>query len=603
MANFFIKRITASGKGKKDAVVELTQGMNIICGLSDTGKSTVLWCIDYIFGGSEVPFDERNTGYSCVKVFIETKNGNITLERKLGTNKVVVSSTNDDIESGKYDTKYSAKSNYPTISSLFLRLIGVNEEHELIKNKEFVTDRLTWRTFLHTFLIIEEEIHSKKSILLPKRKEANTLLISSLIFLLTGNDFAGFDKQEERRIRNAKKSEIVKHINEELQDLAGRKEKLEEQLAQFGDVDISENVRVMIKEVSAIKERIEQANERGKRLLGEIITVNEELADCELLINRYSSLRKHFVADIKRLTLIVDGEIMMEAVPCLEKCPFCDGDIQDTEHPNYIEASRSELTRIISQLEGLAQVEHDVKSRKVEIEGRIISLNNEKTDIDSLIDEELKPKEHELAEVLTAYRAVTMLQGELQFIERFADERTQTLRDKEKPEESKVEYRPKEHLDSNFRKGIDEYLKDIFTKCCFENLLTVHFDIDNQFDVSINGYNKATNHGKGFRAFANTLLALTIRKYLIDKGAYSPKLFFVDSPLLTLKQGVDDHAPESMKTALFRYLLESQDEGQVLVIENEIPELDYESYGVKPIRFTGGKSEGRYGFLYLDGQF
>jgi len=57
-----------------------------------------------------------------------------------------------------------------------------------------------------------------------------------------------------------------------------------------------------------------------------------------------------------------------------------------------------------------------------------------------------------------------------------------------------------------------------------------------------------------------------------------------------------------MKSALFRYLLETQNYGQVLVIENEIPEIDYQAYGVTPQYFTGGKSEGRYGFLHIESQ-
>ena len=67
MANFYIKRVTALGKGKQDAVIELTAGLNIIHGLSDTGKSSVLLCIDFIFGGDEPPFDAI-TGYSKVRV-------------------------------------------------------------------------------------------------------------------------------------------------------------------------------------------------------------------------------------------------------------------------------------------------------------------------------------------------------------------------------------------------------------------------------------------------------------------------------------------------------------------------------------------------------
>jgi hypothetical protein len=54
---------------------------------------------------------------------------------------------------------------------------------------------------------------------------------------------------------------------------------------------------------------------------------------------------------------------------------------------------------------------------------------------------------------------------------------------------------------------------------------------------------------------------------------------------------------------MFRYLLENQQDGQVIVIENDIPDLDYGSYGVEPQEFVGNTRPGRYGFLYLDGQY
>jgi hypothetical protein len=257
----------------------------------------------------------------------------------------------------------------------------------------------------------------------------------------------------------------------------------------------------------------------------------------------------------------------------------------------------------MNELEGLAEAETDVCERRTRTSERLDALNIEKLNIEELIEQKLKPKERELSTVLGDYCMAVKIRGELDFIGRFASERTAELREKENAEESKLVYLPREHFDSVFRETIDKYLLDTFTRCRYENLLTAHFDVQNRFDTSVNGRNKATTSGQGFRAFINTVTALAFRKYLFDNGTYKPGVFFVDSPLQTLKQGVDDHAPESMKSALFRYLLETQEDGQILVIENEIPVLDYKAHGVEPILFTGGKTPGgRYGFLYLDDQ-
>ena len=71
------------------------------------------------------------------------------------------------------------------------------------------------------------------------------------------------------------------------------------------------------------------------------------------------------------------------------------------------------------------------------------------------------------------------------------------------------------------------------------------------------------------------------RKYFANKAKYNPELLIVDTPLLGLDQGVDDVAPESMRTASFNYFNHNQHEGQLIVVENleTIPNLDYESAG------------------------
>lgn len=88
-----------------------------------------------------------------------------------------------------------------------------------------------------------------------------------------------------------------------------------------------------------------------------------------------------------------------------------------------------------------------------------------------------------------------------------------------------------------------------------------------------------------------------MRKYLNDKGAFKPGLIVVDSPLLSLEQGVEESAPDSMKAALMTYIMKNQEDGQTIIIENKIPNLNYQQFNVNLIEFTKGKKDGRYGLL------
>ena len=200
MSNFYIERLIVTGNGKEPAILKFQKGLNIVCGPSDTGKSYVLECIDYLFGSDKIRFD-RNTGYDWVKLIIATENGRITFERQLDTKKIEVHSTDRDFKSGSYGI--SGKKN--NISDLWLQLIGIDEEHHIIKNSRFEKQRLTWRTFSHMFLIKETNVFQEQSIILPKQNTASTAALSALLFLISGIDFAEVVPLEEKRLKKPEK--------------------------------------------------------------------------------------------------------------------------------------------------------------------------------------------------------------------------------------------------------------------------------------------------------------------------------------------------------------------------------------------------------------
>lgn len=67
---FFIEKIVASGAGKKESTIVFKPGANIIYGPSNTGKTYIVKCIDFLFGSDADPFDS-SSGYdresSCKK--------------------------------------------------------------------------------------------------------------------------------------------------------------------------------------------------------------------------------------------------------------------------------------------------------------------------------------------------------------------------------------------------------------------------------------------------------------------------------------------------------------------------------------------------------
>ena len=103
-----------------------------------------------------------------------------------------------------------------------------------------IRDSLTWRTFLHLLLFSVKDIANESSIIEPEQATARTLFYSSLLFLLTGNDFADTDAQTEGKIRKIKKQAVEEYVNKKISDVAEQKKALETQLSAFDGIDVDQ---------------------------------------------------------------------------------------------------------------------------------------------------------------------------------------------------------------------------------------------------------------------------------------------------------------------------------------------------------------------------
>ena len=114
-------------------------------------------------------------------------------------------------------------------------------------------------------------------------------------------------------------------------------------------------------------------------------------------------------------------------------------------------------------------------------------------------------------------------------------------------------------------------------------------------DIVLNGKKKSAN-GKGYNAYLNSAVALVLSRYMQKHAHHAPGLIVLDSPILSLKE-IDTQKPtQSMRHGLFENIVNSSEGIQTIIIENEIPEIDYSN--VNLVHFTKDKCTGRYGFLF-----
>ena len=589
--SFYIEKIIVTGSGKTDSIIELSNGVNIIYGPSNTGKTYIVKCIDYMFGSEREPID-ISTGYQYIKIIVRTQCGTITMSRKIGENKIEVSSNDNNVPSGKYATKASRTNYDKTINSVWLSLIGINDLHLVISNENYKKQILSWRTFSHMFMLTETKIISEYSAILSDRDTSNTAVIASLIFLLSGQDFAETETKDTKEIKEAKKNAVKAYINKELFRLSERNQELLAQLKENPNIDIAVEIEKIMAEISTNEKRINSSIEENQKILAQLYEKNENLSECNVLLNRYDELTTQYDADLKRLNFIVDGEANLNT-SFSTHCPFCDGEVVVKKNQNYIDAAKSDYKKIKLQAKDLESASKELRSEKLSLEQEIGTLMAKKKSIEELIEKELKPQVFNLKEKLSTYKDAIECQKEIDILKKLSEQKTADMIENDTDEESELKFKVKEHLDYSFINELSNGIKSFLENCNYDNLLSVIFD-KADMDIVINGKKKSSN-GKGYNAYFNSVVAIVLSRYMESKAKYSPDFLVLDSPILSLKEKETKKPSETMRNTLFENIVDNQKGIQTIVIENEIPEINYKDANI--IHFTKEKNNGRYGFL------
>ncbi|HCJ7896503.1 TPA: AAA family ATPase, partial [Acinetobacter baumannii] len=78
-----LKFLAFLGVHKKSVLLEFNQGLNVIYGASDTGKTYILQTIDFMLGAKEIRHIPEIRGYTDILLGIEISTGEkFTLSRK-----------------------------------------------------------------------------------------------------------------------------------------------------------------------------------------------------------------------------------------------------------------------------------------------------------------------------------------------------------------------------------------------------------------------------------------------------------------------------------------------------------------------------------------
>lgn len=595
MQSFRIKQLRVSGAGKIDGFIEFADGLNVIQGRSNTGKTWILKCIYYLFSSDKNPFSPL-TGYSDIEgVFVTERYGDITIKRKLNDTQAEVICNNQEVEDGIYDTNYKGKGPL-YLNDLWLRIIGLDETIRVPKNSRYARERISWTNIANVFFADEDEIDKSTSLVI-KDSTYETALIASLYFLLTGDYKKGVEEILKPEVANEKKKAVVSYIEEQVAALSDKKVSYIRQLEELAGVDVDKQMQELTEGISALQQEMSELMEENAAVIRQISEYQQEDANCRVLIDRYKSLASQYKADLQRLDFIAKGEKAVKGLPANDVCPFCGGPVESHDE-SYDAAIQAETKRIVSELAVIAATENSVREEQAGISKNISELSSRRAEISEAIAERtLKINDYRTS--LQRYRDYTKLQSGIDFV----NEQLQTLGQKKVSELQKKKNPPLYHAKKEFEELVGTEFNELLNKILKEcNYRAGYASWDfKTFDILMDGVSKEEDQGKGYRSFFNSVIALMLYEYFnFDEVFIKPGILMIDTPLLGFDENEDGIQGETLKNGLYQYFINHKGAGQVIIVDNlnVMPDIDLQAAGAKVTTYHKDEKDGHvYGFM------
>ena len=600
MSGYYISEITASGRGVRTSTIQFRQGVNIVYGPANTGKSMIVKIIDYLFGGDGCPANPNKTGYSDFQMRLRDDYGHeVSVARSVecdddgnekAASKIIVSSNSDVMPSGNYSVKSSGKkSERIDFKSLLLRLVGIEDEVRIVSSQAGKSATLSWRVFFHQFCLKEDYIFTERTIIDNPGYSSITLNLNTLAYLAYEGGLEEL-QVEDKKIVLAKSEAVRSYIAQRRAPLSMRINEIRLQLDSLPTEPIDE--MALAQELADVSERLSSAKQEAESVFTGIVQAQSRISQLGSLEERYGQLKSQYESDMNRLDFILDGDKRLG--DNAERCPFCDGEIPAEECVSYEEACKAEKVKVAAQLQDLESVLSETH-RDFEAElDRLAELERQRDELTIQIEDVLKPDRDNLSEMLEVYKAASSLQAEIEILESLDEEYGQDIRLEMQREADAPKFDAKKLFRDDVFDDLSNLVSSAVERCGYPDFRFAGLNRAT-FDVTVNGKDKKFE-GKGYRGFLNSIFAFVLMKYLDEYGKHAPRMLILDSPILSLKESKQEGVAEGMKSSMLSYMLDQCGNCQVIIVENEIPD-DVDFSAANLIEFTKNESIGRCGFL------
>jgi hypothetical protein len=613
-----LRHLVFTGAQREKAQLEFSDGLNLVYGASNTGKSFALKAIDFMLGGTEqLPDIEERAGYDKVLLgFTITGVNDFTLARavnggpyRLHTGLVTVDDPLAKIQVLAPTAKTKSKNNLPRF---LLEHLGFSEK-KLAKTVFGEKENLSFRELSIFSLVDEISIQSERSPVNSDLGPVKETKEKSLFRLLvTGSDDAAViavANEKTFATSKATRIEVVQELLDRVDARLGADFSERTQLPlQFER--LNESLNKIQSEYTAAQQSVRGLISEKRELTIEIPTISQRSDEIEVHLQRFSQLDLIYKSDIARLDSLEEAGFLFTSEH-LHSCYVCGAppeaqiNIESENLDAVRNAALAEIEKIEKHRADLSLTVNQLNIEFAEINNRLPLLEKRLSSVENSI-ELASPKiieaKNSLDEILSARSHVQEGMILLTQSEQYSQKLREYAELKKPSKEDRPNLSPPSLATHEFALTVGKVLK----AWEFPGDISVSFD-EKTYDLKIDGKLR-TNNGKGVRAVTHAAFKVALLVFCRERNLSHPGFVVLDTPLLTyrdpmknLKAGqlADDEkriAESSLKSKFFEYLSSISTLGQFIILENIDPPDEVADIAHVET-FSGASSIDRIGFF------
>ena len=616
-----IRSLFFFGAEVSEVSIDFIDGLNIIYGGSNAGKSFTLKAIDFMLGAEKLKLPKQGEAYSQVGMWLSFSDEiPVTLIRstKGGDFRLLAghvrsshfSDTEGDIFSSNNKGKTKGRSKNRSISDYLFEKIDFPSA-QILKNEVGEKILLSLRMLSHYLLVGEESMVTENSPVKSPDQRLNTQDKSLFRYLITGHDDSNIvtvSTSDDLKASREGKVEILQEFIDLLLEKLGQDNRADLELRLE---EILMIVATCQSDAKNIQTELDNSRLHRRQYLGKKTKLESHFNEHIAMLERFQELHTVYSLDIERLEAFEEGAFLFKHVSC-RPCSVCGAEGIHHHHEDGPEDIENRRLAAVAEIAKIKQEIVGLKLTTLALNVDIQELNDEF----KLIEEELDSTD-KLIFKLTPLEGAAREKYELAISERDAiNSRLQIFRQRSDYEDRITKLKNQkfgkqradglpEPIGSSSANKFSKVVLSVLEAWNFPGIETVDFDVKKQ-DIVVNGRDRADN-GKGIRAILHSAFKVALLVYSKENNLPHPGILVLDSPLLTYRSPLNAKYGElaedekrlkqtSLNQAFYAHLSSISEFAQILVLENQDPpSVVIDQTGVQ--LWSGENGAGRQGLF------